>query len=132
MTEQPTAADRLAADMTALLNQYERETAARRALAGDPNPTDLDPFETVRAIADSWERTADDPDGRAALLDRLTDQLDTSEIRALRLAAEAAVAVTPRRIAAEVAANVSVPTLAADLGVTESYVYRKLREQRDQ
>lgn len=125
---EPTPAmQELTARILAEVQRHERETVARRALAGDPNPTDLDALEYVRAIADQWATT----DGRAALLDRLADELTLDDARAIRLAAEAVAAVTPRLIhlAAEEDGK-TVPDIAAELGVTESYAYRKLREQR--
>jgi len=123
------ATQRLTEQMLGILAEFEK---ARRAefIAAGGNPDDSDPFETVRAIADDWADTADDPDRRDALLDRLTSTLDTSDVRALRLAAEAAAAITPRLIQAYANAGHRPANIAADLDVTESYVYRVLREQR--
>ncbi|MCZ9350736.1 hypothetical protein NGM36_13160, partial [Streptomyces mutabilis] len=128
---EPTPAGRrFAEQLHDLIAQHERERIAERALAGGPDE-DRDPFEVVRAIADDWDRTADDPDSRAELLDHLADSLDTSEVRALRLAAEAAAAITPRLIVAESAAGVRADVIADDLGhANPSYVYRILREHR--
>ncbi|MYR46613.1 hypothetical protein [Streptomyces sp. SID5910] len=124
------AINKLYADLLAEMERFERARRAEIIAAGGDPDEDRDPFETVRAIADDWDRTADDPDGRAELLDRLADSLDTSEVRALRLAAEAAAAITPRLIQADADAGVRAADTADDLGVTESYVYRVLREHR--
>ncbi|GHC44392.1 MULTISPECIES: hypothetical protein [Streptomyces rochei group] len=128
---QPTTAlSTLTAQFLASIEEFNRERRADILAAAGDRDDDHDPFETVRVIADEWAITADDTDARAALLDRLADSLDTSEVRALRLAAEAAAAITPRLIVADAAANVRPADTAADLGVTESYVYRILREHR--
>jgi DNA-binding transcriptional LysR family regulator len=129
MTPTP-AGQRLAEQMQTIMAEYEQARRAERIAAGADPDEDRDPFETVRAIADDWAATAADTDGRAALLDHLADTLDTSQARALRLAAEAAAAVTPRLIRADADAGVRPADTATDLGVTESYVYRILREQR--
>ncbi|QLF83240.1 hypothetical protein QEN61_gp56 [Streptomyces phage Eklok] len=118
------AGRRFAEQMLAAARAYEQERRAEIiARGGDPDE-DRDSFEAVRAIADDWAATADDPDGRAALLDHLADSLDTSEVRALRLAAEAATAITPRLIRHDADHGVSAAQTAEDLGMTESYVYR--------
>ncbi|GAA5056374.1 helix-turn-helix domain-containing protein [Streptomyces similanensis] len=128
--EADTSIGRFQLSMLAAFEEYEH---ARRleiiAAGGDPDE-DRDPFETVRAIADGWAASADDEEARAALLDHLADSLDTSEVRALRLAAEAAAAITPRLILADAEAGARVADTADDLGVSERYVYRVLREQR--
>lgn len=126
---QQTAAARLAADLATAAEEFERARRAEILAAGGDPDEDRDPFETVRAIADEWAATADDADERAALLDRLADRLDTSEVRALRLAAEAAAAITPRLIYADADHGVRVADTAADLGMRESYVYRILRQR---
>ncbi|MGW1405039.1 hypothetical protein [Streptomyces sp. NPDC002403] len=125
--ERPPTNGRLQEQLFAIFEQYENERRAEIIAAGGDPDEDRDPFETVRAIADDWADTADNPDGRTALLDHLTDTLDTSEVRALRLAAEAAAAITPRLIYADADHGVSPAATADDLGVTESYVYRILR-----
>lgn len=128
--QEQTAMSRLQANILAEIERFNRERRAEIIAAGGDPDEDRDPFEYVRVIADQWAETADDPDGRAALLDQLADRLDTSEVRALRLAAEAAAAITPRLIVADADARVRAADTANDLGVTESYVYRVLREQR--
>ncbi|MEU0037232.1 helix-turn-helix domain-containing protein [Streptomyces sp. NPDC006333] len=126
------AADKLRARLVGALTDFDREHRAETlADGGDPNEQ-ADPFETVRAIADDWATSADDPAARAALLDRLTLSLSNGEVRALRLAAEAAVAVTPRLIYAHADIGFSTATIAADFGVSESYVYRILRKRNAQ
>ncbi|WND36936.1 hypothetical protein RI578_22780 [Streptomyces sp. BB1-1-1] len=127
VTNTPSA--RLMADMLDLFNKYERERAAERALAGDTNPYDLDPLEQVRNIADDYTRHADQPDALADLLDLLADEVLTlDDIRALRLAGEAAVAATPRAIKAAKDRGMKPPQIAAELGLTPSRVYQVLRE----
>ncbi|GGW68051.1 helix-turn-helix domain-containing protein [Streptomyces griseoloalbus] len=130
LTSNRTAADRLAADMAALLTQYERETVARRALAGDPNPSDADPLDYVRTIADNYTRHRDLPDAESMYLE-LAAELTLDDARVIRLAAEAVAKATPRLIylAAEEDGKTAA-AIADELGVTESYVYRVLREQR--
>ncbi|MFC8199929.1 hypothetical protein ACFUTV_31735 [Streptomyces sp. NPDC057298] len=123
------AADRFREQMLTIMNEYEQARRAEIIAAGGDPDEDRDPFEAVRAVADDWADSADEPDRRAALLDHLADSLDTSRVRALRLAAEAAAAITPRLIYADADAGVSVAEIAADLGTTESYVYRILRKR---
>ncbi|MFK0069740.1 hypothetical protein [Streptomyces sp. NPDC091046] len=128
--KQQTATGRLQAALLAEFERFERERRAEIIAAGGDPDEDRDPFEHVRVIADQWSETADDSNARAAFLDRLAQQLDTSAVRALRLAAEAAAAITPRLIQADADAGVRAADTADDLGVTESYVYRVRREQR--
>ncbi|MCX4824231.1 hypothetical protein OG883_31120 [Streptomyces sp. NBC_01142] len=127
--ESTPAGQRLAEQMLIIMNEFEEARRAEIIAAGGDPDEDRDPFETVRAIANDWASSADDTEARAALLDHLADSLDTSEVRALRLAAEAAAAITPRLIYADADAGVSVADTAADLGATESYVYRILRKR---
>ncbi|MFD7994534.1 hypothetical protein [Streptomyces mexicanus] len=130
LADTSTSSARLRAAILAQFEEFERERRTEILAAGG-NPDDRDPFEAVRAIADNWADTAEDPDRRTALLDDLAANLRLREIRALRLAAEAAAAVTPRMIVEEADAGVRPAAIADKLGVTESYVYRVLREQRD-
>lgn len=129
---QPTEEARgIAEQLLAEIIQHERDTAARRAAEGDTNPYDLDDLEYVRDLADRYAKRGTDPERITATLDSLTDELDLADVRALRVAAEAAAEITPRliRLAADVH-GMKAPIIAAELGVTESYVYRILREQR--
>jgi len=127
--EQTAAGRQFAQQIQTIVSEFETARRAEIIAAGGDPDEDRDPFEYVRAIADEWADTADDSERRAALLDRLAVDLDTSEVRALRLAAEAAAAITPRLIYADADAGVSVADTAADLGVGESYVYRILRQR---
>ncbi|MFJ9892705.1 hypothetical protein ACIQPR_05165 [Streptomyces sp. NPDC091280] len=120
---------RYTAQFLALTAQFEQDRRAEIAAAGGDPDEDRNPFEYVHAIADEWADSEKDPDRRAALLDDLADRLDTSEVRALRLAAEAAAAITPRLIYADADQGVSPAITADDLGMTESYVYRILRKR---
>ncbi|MEV4036385.1 hypothetical protein [Streptomyces umbrinus] len=127
---QPTpAGHRLAEQMLTIMAEYEQDRRAEIIAAGGNPDEDADPFEQVRTIADEWADTADDNDRRTALLDHLANSLDTSEVRALRLAAEAAAAITPRLIYQDADHGVSVAATAEDLGVSEGYVYRILRQR---
>ncbi|MFD8611062.1 hypothetical protein [Streptomyces sp. NPDC059631] len=125
-----TALGRLQLDMLTAFAEFEAERRAEMLAEGIDPDDDRDPLEYVRVIADEWADTEVDRERRAALLDRLADRLDTSEVRALRLAAEAAAAITPRLIARDAAAGVRPAATADDLGVSERYVYRVLSEQR--
>ncbi|MFE0762606.1 hypothetical protein [Streptomyces smyrnaeus] len=127
---QQSSAEKLRADLLDLVIRHERETIAARALAGDPNPTDADPLEYVKDIAAAF--TADAVDTLDGYLDRLADQLTLDDVRALRVAGEAAQAVTPRVVVAEADRGKKPPRIADELGLTPSRVYAILREQRDQ
>ncbi|MGI5353465.1 hypothetical protein ACQEU8_36640 [Streptomyces sp. CA-250714] len=118
----------LMARMYALFDEYERKTVAARALAGDPNPTDADPLEYVKDIAAAY--SADAADTLDDYLDRLADQLTLDDVRSLRLAGEAAQAVTPRVVMAEADRGMKPARIADELGLTQSRVYQILREER--
>ncbi|MBP0456238.1 hypothetical protein [Streptomyces montanisoli] len=62
------------------------------------------------------------------LLDKLAADFELADIRTLRLAAEAAVAATPRAIKAARARGMKAPQIADELGLTPSRVYQVLRE----
>ncbi|WP_399087997.1 helix-turn-helix domain-containing protein [Streptomyces sp. BBFR2] len=118
--------------MLAIMNEFEEERRAEIIAAGGDPDEDRDPLEYPTSIADQWDATEDDEDGRAQLLDRLALDLSLPDLRALRLAAEAAAAVTPRLVVEsyDEGTGVKPAQIAADLGVSESYVYRILRAQR--
>lgn len=118
---------RLMADMIELFGRYEREAAAERARQGDTNPYDLDEWEPFEDIADQWTNTEGDEEAREAFLDRLADLLTLDNLRVLRVAAEAAAAVTPRVVRAE-RARYKVPEIAARSGLTEGRIYQILRD----
>lgn len=82
----------------------------------------------VRAIAANHEEHRDDPDTAAAFLDHLAERLTLDDVRALRLAGEAAVAATPRAIKAARDRGMKPPRIAAELGLTPSRVYQVVRE----
>ncbi|MFH9430251.1 helix-turn-helix domain-containing protein [Streptomyces sp. NPDC017615] len=126
--EATTALKTLYVQMLAEIENSEAERRAAVIAAGGDPDEDRDPLEFVHAIADEWAASDADAERRAELLDNLADRLDTREVRALRLAAEAAKAITPRLIAYDAAHGVSPAQIAEDLGVTESYVYRMLRQ----
>ncbi|MFE9340852.1 hypothetical protein [Streptomyces sp. NPDC007063] len=128
--QQPTdPADELREKMLAVIREHERKNVAARALAGDPNPTDADPLEYVKDIAAGY--TAAAADTLDDYLDRLADELTPTDVRALRMAGEAAQAVTPRVVRAEADRGKKPPQIADELGLTPSRVYAILREQRD-
>ncbi|WP_411145295.1 hypothetical protein [Streptomyces sp. x-80] len=111
--------------------EFEHARRAEIIAAGGDPDDDRDPFEDVREIAEQWAATAEDAEAREKFLDDLADRLDTSEVCALRLAAEAAAAVTPRLVYDDADHGVSAKDTAADLGVSESFVYRLLRQRAD-
>ncbi|UNZ18884.1 hypothetical protein [Streptomyces sp. 891-h] len=125
---QQTAAEKLRDEMLNLIIQHERETVAARALAGDPNPTDADPLEYVKWIA----RHFNTPEGHDFFIGQLADELTLDDVRALRVAGEAAQAVTPSVVRAAAARGQKPARIADELGLTQSRVYQILREQRDQ
>jgi hypothetical protein len=128
-SNEDTALGRFQRQMLAELERFDRERRAEIiAAGGDPNEED-DPFGRVRDIADDYERLRDRPE-LDAFLDQLADTLDLDDIRTLRNAGELAQALTPRMIHAARATKMPVPTIADGLGVTESYVYRIIREHR--
>ncbi|MFF7234417.1 hypothetical protein [Streptomyces sioyaensis] len=100
---------------------------AVHARTGDPNPTDTDPLDAVRDIAAGY--AADGADTRDDYLDRLADELTLDDVRALRIAGEAAVAATPRVIWAESDRGKKPPRIADEIGLTVSRVYQILRER---
>lgn len=126
--EQP--AEKLRDQIMDLITQHQRETVAARALAGDPNPTDADPLEYVRELAEEYGAARNDPEALRAFLARLRDELSLDEVRVLRIAGEAATAATPRMIEDAADRGMKPARIVAELGITESYVYRVLRERR--
>lgn len=123
------AAERFKEQMLTLMNEFERDRRAEIIAAGGDPDEDRDPFEYTRLIADRWAETERDPERRAALVDELARDLALDEIRAIRLMAEAAAAVTPRLIYEDIDEGMSVAQVADDLGVSEGYVYRILRQR---
>lgn len=109
-----------------VLEEYERQRVAERALAGDPNPTDADPLEYVYEIAERYAPR----EGRPGYLAQLADELTLDDVRALRLAGEAAKAATPLVVMAEVARGKEAPQIAGEVGLTASRVYAIIRDQR--
>ncbi|MCY0959616.1 hypothetical protein [Streptomyces sp. H27-H5] len=120
------ATEKFREQLLGLLAEHERQVVAERALAGDPNPTDTDPLEYVYEIAEHYAQREQRPD----YLARLADELTLDDVRALRLAGEAAKAATPLVIMAETARGKEVPQIADEIGLTESRVYAILRKQR--
>ncbi|MGW0756144.1 hypothetical protein ACWD1Y_06585 [Streptomyces sp. NPDC002814] len=112
-----------------ITEEYERARRADIIAAGGDPDEDRDQLEYVRWIADQWTDSEDNADRRAALLDRVYNELTLDDVRALRLAAQAAAAVTPRIIYWEADRGRKPADIAAELSVKESYVYRILRER---
>ncbi|WP_053913670.1 helix-turn-helix domain-containing protein [Streptomyces sp. TP-A0875] len=128
--KQQTATDRLRAALLAEFERFERERRAEIiARGGNPDEDDRDPLEWVYTVAEQYSHHGDNPTEQGALLDSLADELTLDDARAIRLAAEVVAKATPR-IVERAAATKSVPAIARDLGMTESYVYRVLRQQR--
>ncbi|MCX5161885.1 hypothetical protein OOK39_21860 [Streptomyces sp. NBC_00264] len=113
--------------MIELMNTYERERRAEIIAAGGDPDEDRDPLEAVRDIAAGYN--ADAADTLDDYLDRLADELTLDDVRALRVAGEAAVAATPRVIWAEADRGMKAPRIADEVGLTVSRVYQILRER---
>ncbi|WTP59636.1 hypothetical protein OHU07_24010 [Streptomyces phaeochromogenes] len=124
------ATDRFKEQMLTIMNEYEEQRRAEIIAAGGDPDEDRDPFEPVRNIADDYARHKES--GSKAVADFLellaTDVLSLRDVRDIRLAAEAAAAITPKLIQSARDNGQPVPSIAADLGMTESYVYRQLRK----
>lgn len=126
------AIDKMRDEMFAVFEEYHRLRVAERALAGDPNPTDAEPLEYVYEIAEQYHRNRETHQHRAAFLDELAAELTLADVRALRLAGEAAVAATPRVVKDAAERCMKPPQIAAEIGLTERRVQQILREQRAQ
>lgn len=125
-----TAAGQLQTDILRIVNQYEKERRAEILAKGGNPDEDRDPLEWVRQIADSYEGLNDvDEQTEEIVLNDLADSLSLADIRALRIAGEAAAAITPRAVMAE-ARRKRTPQIAEELGLTPSRVYTILREER--
>ncbi|MFI5993150.1 hypothetical protein ACIBAC_15110 [Streptomyces sp. NPDC051362] len=109
--------------------EFERERRAEILAAVNEAEQDRDPLELVRAIAENYAAHRDRADADSMYAE-LTYELSLADVRALRLAADAAAIITPRLIQSARDNAQPVASIAADLGVTESYVYRILREQK--
>ncbi|WKK26554.1 hypothetical protein QZH56_13735 [Streptomyces olivoreticuli] len=115
--------EKLRAGIFAMFEQYERE----RREAGTENDDALD---YVRWIADSYDQRRNNPEAMRAFLDTLADELTLDDVRALRVAAEAAVAATPAVIMRQADRGMQPPRIADEIGLTPSRVYGILREER--
>ncbi|MFJ5999645.1 helix-turn-helix domain-containing protein [Streptomyces sp. NPDC092370] len=127
----PTAADRFKEQMLTIMNEYEQARRDEITAAGGDADEDRDPLEFVRDLADGYEQRRGDETALVRYLDQVARQLNPEDVRALRVAAEAVKKVTPLiiRIAAD-EDGMTPAQIAEDLGMTESYVYRILREHR--
>ncbi|MWA12579.1 hypothetical protein [Streptomyces sp. BA2] len=112
--------------------QHERDTAARRAAEGDPNPYDLDPLEKVRDIADDYDRhKATGPEALSDLLDLLAEEvLELADVRALRTAANAAADAMGRLALDAREKGMSADEIAAESGYTASRITQFIREEK--
>jgi hypothetical protein len=117
-----TPADKLRAQTLAAIAQFERENRAAVEAGRDP-------FEHVRHIADDYAAAKGDAEQLADYLDRLGPELTLADVRALRLAAQAAADITPWLIEQAASTGTKAPSIATELGVAESYVYRILRQR---
>jgi hypothetical protein len=122
--------DRFSAAVRDATEQFERHHRAEIIAAGGDPDGDRDPLDQVRNIADDYTRHKDRPEALAEFLGLLADELDLADVHALRLAAEAAALITPRLIHEAADEGRKAPDIADELGVTESYVYRVLRQQK--
>ncbi|MFI0736428.1 hypothetical protein ACH4S9_46775 [Streptomyces sp. NPDC021225] len=114
----------LAEQLLAEVIQQHRDRATADDGRGDPFTR-----ANLRNLANAY-RDATRPDPRGdldRLLDGLAAELDLFDIRALRLAGEAAVAATPRAIKAARDRGMRPGPIAAALGLTQSRVYQVLR-----
>jgi DNA invertase Pin-like site-specific DNA recombinase len=123
--------DRFQAELLAATERFERERRAEILAAGGDADDDRDPLEYVRAIADGYEERRDDATEAVRYLDGIARELAPEDLRVLRVAAEAVKKITPLviRIAAD-EQGMTPAQIADDLGMTESYVYRVLRDHR--
>ncbi|EFL21883.1 hypothetical protein SSOG_01595 [Streptomyces himastatinicus ATCC 53653] len=127
-SDQPTSPEeQLRAGIFAAVEEYKR--AKRAADANhDQNTLDLD---YVRWIADNYGASREDgSEELTSFLEELANELDLDEVRILRMAGEAAVAVTPRVIEGAAERGMKPPRIADEIGLTPSRVYGILREQR--
>ncbi|WP_019547970.1 hypothetical protein [Streptomyces sulphureus] len=115
------AEERLTARIRTAVEQYAQERGAA------PGEGRLD---YTRSLADGYAAHREEPGPLAAYLDGLAGELALADVRALRLAGEAAAAVTPRLVEAAADEGVPPPRIAEELGLTPSRVYTLLREQR--
>ncbi|MDQ0949318.1 DNA-binding transcriptional LysR family regulator [Streptomyces phaeochromogenes] len=126
------AARQFAEQLLALTEEYER---ARRseiiAAGGDPND-DRNPLEYAQWIASEWAATAENHGARLALILRLADELTLDDLRTLRLAAEAAAAITPHVVVAAGHRGMKPNRIAEASGLTPSRIYSILREAREE
>ncbi|MFM9613899.1 hypothetical protein [Streptomyces niveiscabiei] len=115
-----------------LFNRFERETAADRALNGDTNPYDLEPYADVHDLAERYEQSKTDaPALFEQFLDNLAEELDLDDVKALRAAAAAA-AEAMGRIAFEARSRGMGPDrIANETGYTSSRITQFLREERE-
>ncbi|WP_324603882.1 MULTISPECIES: helix-turn-helix domain-containing protein [unclassified Streptomyces] len=71
-----------------------------------------------------------DTDEAEAFIEQVAAEHNLADLRALRVAAKAAAAATPRAIRRAATDGMKPPRIADELGRTPSYVYRILREQQ--
>ncbi|MFF2309200.1 hypothetical protein ACFVVJ_09045 [Streptomyces albidoflavus] len=123
---------KIVTEMFELFNKFERETAADRALNGDTNPYDLEPFADVHDLAEQYEQAkTDDRALFEQFLDNLAEDLDLDDVKALRTAA-GAVAEAMGRIALDARRRGMGPDrIANETGYTASRIAQFLREERE-
>ncbi|MEI5099011.1 hypothetical protein RB200_10675 [Streptomyces sp. PmtG] len=124
---------KIVTEMVKLFNEFERETAADRARKGDTNPYDLDAYSDVHDLAEQFDHARandDDPADLERFLDYLAEDLELTDVRALRTAA-AAVAEAMGRIAlAARERGMSPDRIAAETGYTASRIAQFIREEK--
>ncbi|MEU7340560.1 helix-turn-helix domain-containing protein [Streptomyces sp. NPDC007074] len=123
--------ERFSARLKEAQEEFERERRAEILAAVNKAEQDRDPLEYVRALAGGYEERRGDSFERVRYLDSIARELTPADLRALRVAAEAVKKITPLviRIAAD-EEGMTPAQIADDLGMTESYVYRVLRDHR--
>ncbi|MFB6846220.1 hypothetical protein ACFCXS_15345 [Streptomyces sp. NPDC056373] len=127
-----TPAGRFQQQMLEAIEQFERERRSEIIAAGGDPDEDRDPLEYAEWIASQWDATAEEPNERAALLLQLADELTLEDLRTLRLAAEAAAAVTPRMVVDAAGRGMKPNRIAEASGLTPSRIYSLLREAREE
>ncbi|WP_405955803.1 hypothetical protein [Streptomyces phaeochromogenes] len=122
----------LAEHLLAEVIQHERDTAARRAAAGDPNPYDLAPYEDVHGVTNEYEaaRASEDPGALDQFLDNLAEDFHLDDVRALRTATTAVQAAMGRIALAAREKGMSPDAIAAETGYTASRITQFIREEK--
>ncbi|WP_102924300.1 helix-turn-helix domain-containing protein [Streptomyces noursei] len=128
------AAQRLGEQLFGILAEFEQARRAEIIAAGGNPDDDRDRLEYVRLIAEQYQHHHRNAAELPVLIQSLADDLDLEDVRALRVAGEAAVAITPEVIMRAADSGMKAPEIAGEIGLTPSRVYdliRKERQKRD-